>query len=316
MICLPRHAVRTTLASNRLGWVEKEITRKIDARPGGPAAKRQSSPERAGINPEDDLPATACRANDACEQPAWLGRERNNAAKIDARPGGPAAKRQSSPERAGINPEDDLPATACRANDACEQPAWLGRERNNAAKSTRGPEGRPPNVSPVQKELGSIKKMICLPRHAVRTTVASNRLGWVEKEITRKIDARPGGPAAKRQSSPERAGINPEDDLPATACRANDACEQPAWLGRERNNAAKSTRGPEGRPPNVSPVQKGLGSIPKMICPPRHAVRTTLASNRLGWVEKEITLQNRREARRAGRQTSAQSRKGWDQSRR
>ena len=210
MICLPRHAVRTTLASNRLGWVEKEITRKIDARPGGPAAKRQSSPERAGINPEDDLPATACRAN-----------------------------------------------------DACEQPAWLGRERNNAAKSTRGPEGRPPNVSPVQKELGSIKKMICLPRHAVRTTVASNRLGWVEKEITRKID-----------------------------------------------------RGPEGRPLNVSPVQKGLGSIPKMICPPRHAVRTTLASNRLGWVEKEITLQNRREARRAGRQTSAQSRKSWDQSRR
>jgi hypothetical protein len=33
----------------------------MDVRPGGPAAKREPSPEGLGSNPEDDLPAPACR---------------------------------------------------------------------------------------------------------------------------------------------------------------------------------------------------------------------------------------------------------------
>jgi hypothetical protein len=35
----------------------------MNARPGGPAAKREPSPEGLGINPEDDLPAPACRGS-------------------------------------------------------------------------------------------------------------------------------------------------------------------------------------------------------------------------------------------------------------
>jgi hypothetical protein len=41
------------------------MTRKIaiDARPGGPTAKREPSPEGPGLNPEDGLPAPARRGS-------------------------------------------------------------------------------------------------------------------------------------------------------------------------------------------------------------------------------------------------------------
>jgi hypothetical protein len=35
----------------------------MNARPGGPAAKREPSPEGLGLNSEDDLPAPACRGS-------------------------------------------------------------------------------------------------------------------------------------------------------------------------------------------------------------------------------------------------------------
>ena len=35
----------------------------MNARPGGPAAKRQPSPEGLGINPEDDLSAVGAALN-------------------------------------------------------------------------------------------------------------------------------------------------------------------------------------------------------------------------------------------------------------
>jgi hypothetical protein len=35
----------------------------MDARPGGPATKREPSPEGLGLNPEDDPPAPACRGS-------------------------------------------------------------------------------------------------------------------------------------------------------------------------------------------------------------------------------------------------------------
>jgi hypothetical protein len=35
----------------------------MDARPGGPTAKREPSPEGLGVNPEDDLPAPASRGS-------------------------------------------------------------------------------------------------------------------------------------------------------------------------------------------------------------------------------------------------------------
>jgi hypothetical protein len=35
----------------------------MDARPGGPAAKREPSPEGLGVNPEDDLSAVGAALN-------------------------------------------------------------------------------------------------------------------------------------------------------------------------------------------------------------------------------------------------------------
>ena len=218
------------------------------------------------------------------ERPAWLGRERNNAAKSTRGPEGRPLNVSRVQKGLGSIPKMICrPRHAVRTTLASNRLGWVEKEIT-LQNRREAREGRPLNVSPVQKGLGSIPKMICPPRHAVRTTLASNRLGWVEKEITlAKIESRgPEGRPLNVRPSPERAGINPEDDLPGHGMPCERRCEQPAWLGRERNNAAKSTRGPEGRPINVSPVQKGLGSIPKMICRPRHAVRTTLASNRLG----------------------------------
>jgi hypothetical protein len=48
-----------------LWQMEKEMTCKIamDARPGGPAAKREPSPEGLGISSEDDLSAVGAALN-------------------------------------------------------------------------------------------------------------------------------------------------------------------------------------------------------------------------------------------------------------
>jgi hypothetical protein len=45
------------------------------------------------------------------------------------------------------------------------------------------------------------------------------------------MDARPGGPAAKHQPSPEGLGINPEDDVSAVGAALNLALLAPVPLG-------------------------------------------------------------------------------------
>ena len=45
------------------------------------------------------------------------------------------------------------------------------------------------------------------------------------------MDARPGGPAAKHQPSPEGLGINPEDDLSAVGAALNLGPLAPLSLG-------------------------------------------------------------------------------------
>jgi hypothetical protein len=45
------------------------------------------------------------------------------------------------------------------------------------------------------------------------------------------MDARPGGPAAEREPSPEGLGINPEDDLSALGAALNLGPLAPVSLG-------------------------------------------------------------------------------------
>jgi len=47
------------------------------------------------------------------------------------------------------------------------------------------------------------------------------------------MDARPGGPASKREPSPEGPGINPEDDLSAGGAALNLGPLAPVSLGRK-----------------------------------------------------------------------------------
>ncbi len=60
-------------------------------------------------------PALACRGSYGLASAIW---EKNDTAKIamDARPGGPTAKREPSPEGLGLNPQDDLSAVGAPLN--------------------------------------------------------------------------------------------------------------------------------------------------------------------------------------------------------
>jgi hypothetical protein len=130
----------------------------IDARPGGPAAQTQPSPEGLGINRDENLSAIGAALN--LDPPAPVSLEGDDSAS-------PATK-AGCPIQAVLWLEWDstaLDGLFCHL--ACprmpwEQPACVWQLINDTPKSRwmRGPEGRPPNFSPARKGWVSIAEMI------------------------------------------------------------------------------------------------------------------------------------------------------------
>jgi hypothetical protein len=83
------------------------------------------------------------------------------------------------------------------------------------------------------------------------------------------MDARPGGPAAKREPSPEGLRINPEDDLSAVGAALNLGPLAPLSLGPDPDFPLRGThQRPRARLSVTKAVPAGLKSEAAVLTHP------------------------------------------------